>query len=163
MENPLEKISSGALRGSTCRAEVRRASDGRLGLVADAGQQACAGCAGACGLLTGARNRTIGCDALLPASASCGDKVVARLPEGGLARLAALCFLFPALLIVSGAAVAAGFSASGGDAAAVFGALGGLAIGVALLRLYDSRGGGEYWISRVQLEPINRFTRSQRS
>lgn len=123
---------------------------GVLKVLLEPASRACVNCIGGCGLQRSAP-RAVGCASLLPAGARSGDRVRFVLDPGSLLYLAGLCFLFPALLAFLGAVSLAFLLPGMADAAAVGGSALGLAVGAAVLRLYDSHGGGRYWLSRVRV------------
>ena len=68
----------------------------------------------------------------LPASLAVGDRVDLSLPAASVTRAALLGYLLPALCLIGGALLGA---VQGNDTSAALGALGGLAAGLAAVRL----------------------------
>lgn len=66
-----------------------------------------------------------------------GDSVTVTVPQGAVLRAALLAYLLPVLLVIVGAAIGTVFSAS--DAVALTGAGAGLALGLLVMRLTQSR------------------------
>jgi len=67
--------------------------------------------------------------------ADVGDKVLLVMRDGALLRVSLLAYLLPALLVIVGA----GLGNASSDAAAIIGALLGLAAGMGVLRLIQAR------------------------
>lgn len=66
-----------------------------------------------------------------------GDRVVVAVPDGAVLKAAALSYLMPLLLVIGGAAAATAWAGEG--LPAVAGAAGGLAAGLAILRMTNAR------------------------
>jgi positive regulator of sigma E activity len=83
-----------------------------------------------------------------------GSTVSIEVPTAGLGRLILLCYLMPALLMVGGAWLGSVLT-DPADVGSLLGAVGGVAVGSRLLRLYDAQGGGHAWIRRIVIRPQN--------
>ena len=81
-----------------------------------------------------------------------GDRLVLRINPSVLWRIAVMCYLVPALLMLAGAWFVTSVSRFSGDGGALIGTAAGLLLGGVLLRLYDSRRGFGAW----QVEPAHR-------
>lgn len=68
-----------------------------------------------------------------------GQPVVVSVQAAAFARMVVLCYLIPAVLMLMGAGVGAAVGNGNSDLLAFAGALSGLVVGCATLRLYDSR------------------------
>jgi len=68
-----------------------------------------------------------------------GQPVVVSVQAAAFARIVVLCYLIPAVLMLMGAGLGAAVGSGNADLSALVGALSGLLLGCATLRLYDSR------------------------
>ena len=84
-----------------------------------------------------------------------GSAVQLLLPRAGLGRLVAIAYLVPALCMVAGAG-ACSVLWPGVDAPAVIGAIVGLGMGCALLRLYDAHATSTRWLPHIRLVRMGR-------
>jgi sigma-E factor negative regulatory protein RseC len=83
------------------------------------------------------------------AQLAAGAEVTLAVPAPRLLRLALTIYLLPAVLLLVGAALGNALLAGSGDVGGASGALAGLLLGWACIRLYDSRCGGYRWAGRL--------------
>jgi positive regulator of sigma E activity len=79
-----------------------------------------------------------------------GREVTVVSPVAELLKLARICYLQPAIFMFLGAWLAE-ISTEGGDLAAILGSLAGPMVGCFCLWLYDARGAGQTWLSRLEI------------
>jgi len=68
-----------------------------------------------------------------------GQRIEVSIQAAAFARMVVLCYLIPAILMLIGAGLGVTFGSGNADLLAFAGALSGLVVGCATLRLYDSR------------------------
>ena len=83
-----------------------------------------------------------------------GQPVVVSIQAGAFVRMVVLCYLTPAVLVLLGAGLGATVGNGNSDLLACAGALSGLVVGCAALRLYDSR--FSYLLHGKQPGPVER-------
>ena len=93
-------------------------------------------------------------------SAKDGEEYIVSMPEADFLRICATVFPGLSAAILGGAWLAERLFPAGGDAAAVIGGLGGLAVGALLLRLYDAGFGRRGLGTRLVIVPSGRVSHS---
>jgi sigma-E factor negative regulatory protein RseC len=122
------------LEGADALVELLQASGG-CGRCHEAG--GCGGGASAIGQMLGPRCRIFRVRNSIQALP--GDRVVVRMGEKEILRVALAVYLLPVILLVAGAYAAMALSASPGDAGAMIGAIAGLAAGIASVMVFQAR------------------------
>jgi positive regulator of sigma E activity len=136
----------------SCSGRISAANSGHV-LVSD-NTSSCHGCSGAtaCGsrLWPQSDNSVVRFELPQSSTLEAGAELTMQMPARDFGLLVSFCYLLPAILLVAGAWLGSRL-ASTADIGALVGALAGLMVGSGALRLYDSFGGGQAWLSSIKI------------